>query len=61
MTNASFGVDSGVAKATPCTGSNARGLKPTAKVTHRYRGEDLLVKLARLSTRNQEEPLSSHE
>jgi hypothetical protein len=37
------GVDSGVANATRARDGPFRGLKPTAKVSRRYRGEDLKI------------------
>ncbi len=36
MTSATFGIDSGVADATRIETHGYRGLKPTAKVSHRY-------------------------
>jgi hypothetical protein len=47
MTSVIFGVDSGDANASRARGHTFRGLKPTAKVSRRYCGEELIQGVAR--------------
>ena len=42
MTSVIFGVDSGDANASRLLGHALRGLKPTAKVSRRYGGEEVI-------------------
>ena len=45
MTSVIFGVDAGDANASRLQGHTLRGLKPTAKVSRRYRCEEVIPRL----------------